>query len=65
LVSTLRRRWGITALRANARLLLERLAHVGRGAAIAARRRESGRLLYGARAALRAGRGPRTWRVVL
>ena len=32
LAATLRRRWGMTALRANARLLLERLSYVGRGA---------------------------------
>ena len=32
LARMLRRRWGIAALRANVRLLLERLAHVGRGA---------------------------------
>ena len=31
LLAMLRRRWGIAALRANARLLLERLAFVGRG----------------------------------
>ena len=35
----LRRRWGMTALREAARLKLERLAYVGRGAALAADRR--------------------------
>ena len=35
----LRRRWAITALRENARLKLERLQFVGRGAAAAAQRR--------------------------
>ena len=35
----LRRRWGLTALRENARLKLERLEFVGRGAALAADRR--------------------------
>ena len=34
-----RRRWGMTALRENARLLLERLEYVGCGADAAARRR--------------------------
>ena len=37
----LRRRWGLTALRECARLKLERLAFVGRGAAAAAERRQS------------------------
>ena len=35
----LRRRWGLTALRENARLKLERLEYVGRGAHAAAERR--------------------------
>ncbi len=35
----LRRRWGLTALRENARLKLDRLEFVGRGATAAARRR--------------------------
>ena len=35
----LRRRWAITALRENARLLLSRLEYVGAGAAEATRRR--------------------------
>ena len=35
----LRRRWGMIALRENARLLLQRLEHVGNGAAQAAMRR--------------------------
>ena len=62
LASTLRRRWGMTALRANARLLLDRLAYVGRGATAAAHRRISNRALHAARAALRRGGGPRVWR---
>ena len=39
LTRLLRRRWGMAALRANARLLLDRLAYVGRGAPEAAARR--------------------------
>ena len=39
LVWMLRRRWGLTAVRENARLLLDRLAFVGRGAGCAAARR--------------------------
>ena len=39
LTRLLRRRWGMAALRANAKLLLDRLAYVGRGAAAAASRR--------------------------
>ena len=35
----LRRRWGMCALRENARLLLARLTYVGRGAAAAVQRR--------------------------
>ena len=38
----LRRRWGLTALRENARLKLERLQYVGRGAAAASQRRALG-----------------------
>ena len=54
----------MTALRANARLLLDRLACVGRGGAVAAaERRNSSRLLFAARASLRAGRGPQVWRL--
>ena len=53
LLAMLRRRWGIAALRANARLLLERLAFVGRGGVLAMRRRVAGRA--------RAWRGPRVW----
>ena len=62
LTGILRRRWGMTALRSNARLLLERLAFVGRGAASATQRRESGRLLHRARSVMRTGTGPRVWR---
>ena len=36
----LRRRWGLTALREAARLKLSRLEYVGRGAAVAQRRRD-------------------------
>ena len=56
---TLRRRWGMMALRANARLLLERLSFVGGGAVRAHSRRAAGRLLHLARARL----GPRVWPV--
>ena len=56
---TLRRRWGMMALRANARLLLERLSFVGGGAVRAHGRRAAGRLLYLARAR----GGPRVWPV--
>ena len=42
LIWMLRRRWGFTAVRENARLLSERLEYVGRGAtAAASRRRQS------------------------
>ena len=58
LAATLRRRWGMTALRANARLLLERLSYVGRGAMAAVGRRDSSRFrLY------RHGNGPHIWGV--
>ena len=56
LVGLLLRRWGMTAQKANARLLLDRLAHVGRGSAAAAHRREE------ARHTLRLASGPRLWR---
>ena len=46
----LRRRWGMTALRENARLKVERLAFVGRGAAAAALRRQRGEAAHAARA---------------
>ena len=65
LAATLRRRWGMTALRANARLLLDRLAYVGRGATAAAHRRASSRLLHAARAVARSGGGPRLWQLAL
>ena len=61
----LQRRWGMTALRANARLLLGRLAYVGRGAATAVERRETARHEFLARlrtSAHWARRGPRVWR---
>ena len=61
LAATLRRRWGMTALRANARLLLERLSYVGRGAVAAADRRESSRILFAARSMSCRGSGPRIW----
>ncbi len=51
-----RRRWGITALRENARLKIERLAFVGRGAAAAASRRLRAETLHAARAYAAAGR---------
>ena len=46
----LRRRWGLTAVREAARLKLDRLEHVGRGAGAAARRRSVGRAAHAARA---------------
>jgi len=45
----LRRRWGLTALRENARLKLERLQYVGRGAAAASQRRDLGSEAHAAR----------------
>jgi len=58
----LRRRWAMTALRENARLKLERLEYVGRGAALAADRRAAVVGDQGAaarRAACRFWQGPR------
>lgn len=58
----LRRRWALTVLRENARLKLERLEFVGRGAAAAATRRVAGRAAHAARARTTAvflARGPR------
>lgn len=65
LVGMLRRWWGMAALRANARLLLDRLAFVGRGAGAAVRHRETGRLLHLTRSAVRAGHGPKLWQAAL
>ena len=48
----LRRRWGLTALRECARLKLERLAFVGRGAVAAAERRQTSIAAQAARARL-------------
>ena len=48
----LRRRWGVTALRENARLKLERLSYVGRGASSAAARRQRSEMEHAARARL-------------
>ena len=48
----LRRRWGMTALREHARLKLDRLAYVGRGAASAADRRLRSEMEHAARAHL-------------
>ena len=48
----LRRRWGMTALRENARFKLERMAYVGRGAAQAADRRQRSELAHLARSRL-------------
>lgn len=45
----LRRRWGLTALRENARLKLGRLQYVGRGAAAASQRRALGSEAHAAR----------------
>ena len=58
----LRRRWALTALRENARLKLERLEFVGRGAAAAAARRLNaavGNEARARRAACASHRGPR------
>ena len=62
LVSMLQRRWGMAALRSNARLLLERLAYVGRGATMAAVRRDSAHSRFTRWTTMLAGRGPRLWR---
>ena len=45
----LRRRWALTAMRENARLKLDRLEHVGRGAAAAADRRATAGAAHQAR----------------
>ena len=62
----LRRRWGMTALRENARLKLERLEFVGRGAQAAADRRSLASAASAARsraaAAFALSRGSRTRR---
>ena len=58
----LRRRWAMTALRENARLKLERMEFVGRGAAAAADRRRaacSGAAAAARRAACSFWQGPR------
>ena len=51
----LRRRWGLTALRENARLKLDRLEYVGRGGTVAARRRSEAWADYEARLRVVAG----------
>ena len=62
----LRRRWGMAALRENARLKLERLEYVGRGAHAAAERRGTASAASAARsraaAAFALARGPRARR---
>ena len=58
----LRRRWALTAMRENARLKLDRLEHVGRGAVAAANRRASAWEAHNARLRATAGSlmsGPR------
>ena len=58
----LRRRWGLTALREHARLKLDRLEYVGRGAVAAAQRRAATMEAHAARARALAGSlvsGPR------
>ena len=58
----LRRRWGLTALRENARLKLDRLEYVGRGAAAASQRRALSMEAHAARSRAMAGSlisGPR------
>ena len=64
LSAKLSRRWGMTALRANAQLLLDRLDHVSSGASEAAAWRFSSRRRYTLRRNFDAGlsRGPRVWR---
>ena len=57
----LRRRWGMAALRANARLLLDRLAYVGSGAIAATRRREMAQFSHSSRLNGRGGGAPRVW----
>ena len=57
----MRRRWALTALRENARLKLERLEFVGRGAAAAVDRRQcaaAGATARARRAACAFARGP-------
>ena len=66
IVCMLQRRWGMAALRANTRLLLERLGYIGRGAAAAASRRSVAQAALSGRFnryASWAARGPRVWRV--
>ena len=46
----LRRRWGLVALQEAARLKLQGLEHVGRGATAAARRRDGAEAAHAARA---------------
>ena len=61
----LRRRWGLTALRENARLKLDRLEYVGQGATVAARRRAEDSEDFAARLRVVAGctrRGSRSHR---
>ena len=48
-IGGLMRRWGMTSARAGARLLLQRLAFVGRGGVAAARRRECAFSLHASR----------------
>ena len=61
----LRRRWGLTMLRENARLKLDRLEFFGRGALAASRRRASAAEAHAARLRALAGTllsGPRARR---
>ena len=61
----LRRRWGLTTLRENARLKLDRLEYVGRGALAASRRRTGAADAHAARQRALAGTllsGPRARR---
>ena len=59
IISYLLRRWDMTAAKANARLLLDRLAYVGRGATAEAERRVAGRAR--ARQWSSVSSGPRLW----
>ena len=51
---SIRRRWAMAALRENARLKIDRLTYVGRGASIAAQRRATSQATWSARTEARA-----------
>eukprot|EP00973_Karenia_brevis_P054625 7592491-Karenia_brevis.AAC.1 len=66
MMSALQHRWGLSAAKANAQLLLTRLACVGAGASAAYQRREASHIahLARARASLRRVRGRQLWRLL-